>query len=191
MDLLAQELAETTPLPQSAYVAIEELVYIDSTTVQDLWTTVPRAQIERFSYLNITQQRLPRLIYPRSKFIWAAWGEKTRYERDFLLPNRLTIGAMGAACRSGLDLVAGEIDDSTGQPTYSAYRYAAANQRWTRHRHGQHTPADEPDSHQTRFPLHPYDFGTMLQNGDGERAPAAVLDLVHALAACFTPATIT
>ena len=97
MTLLAEELVETTPIPQSAYVAIEELVYIDSLTVQDLWTNVPRDQIERFSYLNMNPQRLPRLVYPRSKFIWAAWGEKTRYERDYFLPSRLTIRAMAAA----------------------------------------------------------------------------------------------
>jgi hypothetical protein len=188
MDLLTEELAETTPLPQSAYVAIEELVYIDSPTVDNLWRMVPRDQIERFSYLNITPQRLPRIVYPRSKFIWAAWGEKTRYNRDFVLPSRLTIGAMGAARRSGRDVVAGEIDDSAAQPAYSAYRYAAADQSWSRYHRDQQTPAGEPDPRQTRFPLHPYDFGTMLQNGNDQQAPAAVLDLVHALAACFPPA---
>jgi len=187
LELLAEEVAETAPITQTSYVAIEELVYIDSPSVQDLWTTVHRDQIERFSYLNATPERLPRIAYPRSRFIWAAWGEKTRYERDYVLPSRLTIRAMAAARHSGRDVVAGALENLAAGPEYSAYRYPAVQQSWSRYHCGANAPAELPSPYRDRFPLHPYDFGTMLGNANDPQRTEAAMDLVRALAASFTP----
>lgn len=165
-------------LPQFPYIAIEELIYIDSPSVRDLWNTVPRETIRAFSILDNTVQ----LAYPRSKFLWIAWGKKPRLATvDYALPILLTTRAMSNAIASGRDLVGVGRQWNTVPRQYSTFHFSAAERNWTRYQDGQETEAEPPEEYGFEFPLHPYDFGQMLTTGTGDTRLAPTEDLVSAL----------
>ena len=87
---IMEAVADNVPansIPQSAYLAIEELIYVDSTGVNELWDSLSTDQIKRFSILNEADAGPIRLAYPRSKFVWIAWGEKSHNASGgFVLP---------------------------------------------------------------------------------------------------------
>lgn len=169
-------------LPQFPYIAIEELIYIDSPSVRDLWDTVPRERIRACSVLNDTVADATRIAYPRSKFLWIAWGEKSRLATvDYTLPIQLTTRAMSRATASGRDLVGVGRQWNTAPHRYSTFHFSAAERNWTRYQDGQETEAEPRDEHGFEFPLHPYDFGQMLTTDTGDARLAPIEDLVSAL----------
>ena len=181
MDAVADNVPENS-IPQYAYLAIEELIYVDSTGVNDLWDSLTIDQVTRFSILNQADAGPIKLAYPRSKFVWVAWGEKSHNVRSgFVLPAQLTVKAMSLARESGRDLVGVGKRWDVEPNEYSAYRFAAAERTWTRYQNGVETQTAPATAGGFEFPLHPYDFGTMLRTWDCNEALRPAEDLVSAL----------
>lgn len=182
MESLADNLPDTPEIPQFPYVALEELVYLDSIGVRELWTEVTHPNIQRYSILNTPTPGCPRLAYPRSKFVWLAWGQKPRrVTNDYPLPIRLMATARGAARRSGRPLVGLGRQWNARPQRYAVYRYTPSTQAWTRHCDRAQTQAEPPDEYGHEFPLHPFDLGRFLQNPDDPTRLPLLEDLVEAL----------
>lgn len=182
---IMEAVADNVPansIPQSGYLVIEELIYVDSPGVNELWNSLTTDQIKRFSILNEDDAGLIRLSYPRSKFVWIAWGEKSHNTSGgFVLPVQLTVKAMSLARASGRDLVGIGKRWNVEPHQYSAFRFASASQTWTRYQNGIETEAEPETGGGYEFPLHPFDFGTMLTNWNTNDALRPAKDLVSAL----------
>ncbi len=176
------------PMLQSGYVIIEELIYVDSSGVHDLWDSLSKEQIRRFSILNEAEVGPIKLAYPHSKFVWVAWGTKSHSSsKGYWLPIQITNRAMKLAVASGRDLVGVCKRWNVNPNQYLTFRFAADSRKWYHHENGTETQADLQETRAgCDFPLHPYDLGQVLKSSNADDTHPVQRDLVSALAKAIT-----
>jgi hypothetical protein len=180
-DILTQR-HQWPPQERNPHIALEELVYLESESVSDLWNTAlnPECGFDRirpFYYHNCQPNHFPPHLPGSCRLIWLAWGgavwgvtQKVPLDAcdDFwALSNR----ASALALQSDLDVVfvaPSRIDDTAHLTTYRS-TVAATSRLWFLYRDRQPVPCDPPGGAQGwdsgwHFPVHPNNFSTLYDN---------------------------